>query len=80
MGALKEMNFFKKQLKTKICLIKTVELTKNGWETKYHTEVNGSYVSNSISEQQEKAELFFEKVLENNGSTKMKEVVKEEYR
>ncbi len=72
------MNFFKKQLKTKCCLIKTVELTKDGWETRYHTEVDGSYVSNSISEVKEKAEMFFEKVLENKGMTKRKEVVREE--
>jgi len=73
------MNFFKKQSKTKCCLIKTVELTKEGWETRYHTEIDGSYVSNSRSEVKEKAELFFEKVLENKGMTKRKEVVRKEW-
>ena len=74
------MNFLKKQLKKKICLIKTVELTKEGWETRYHTEVDGCYISNSSSEVQEKADLFFKKVLENNGATKRKEILREEYR
>ena len=72
------MNFFKKELKTKCCLIKTVELTKEGWETRYHTEVDGIYVLNSGSQVKEKAEMFFEEVLENKGRIKRKDVIREE--
>ena len=72
------MNFLRKKQKTKCCFIKTVELTKEGWITKYHTEVDGIYISNSTSQEKEKAEMFFEKVLQNKGMTKLKEVIREQ--
>lgn len=71
--------FFKKRISTKkVCLIKTVELTESGWETKFHTEVDGSYVWNSSYQDSERANSFFEKVLENKGINKRKEVIREE--
>ena len=78
LGKLNKMNFFKKQLKTKYCLIKTVELTNKGWETRYHVEVDDHYVSNSTSEVKENVDLFFEKILENKGATTRKEILREE--
>jgi hypothetical protein len=74
------MSFFKKKKQLKISLIKTVELTKSGWKTSYHTEINDLYVSNSATIQQKEAELFFEEVLKNNGAIERKEVIREEYR
>ena len=75
------MNIFKRNFKKKIRFIKSVELKNaNSWETTYHTEVNGRYVSNSVSHNKEQAEAIFEKVLELYGTTKTKEVLKEVYR
>jgi hypothetical protein len=75
------MNIFKRRVKKKISFIKTVELkSANSWDTSYHTEVNGRYVSNSVSHNKEQAESIFEKVLELHGTTKTKEVLREEYR
>ncbi len=73
------MNLFKKALKTKISLIKTVELKPNGWETFYTIKVNDSFVSGSFTESKEAAELFFDKILEAKGLTSFDEVIKQEY-
>lgn len=67
------MKLFKKKCR----LVKKTLLTKNGWQTIYFTEVNGRYVSESYARDKEKAELFFNKILENEGATERKEIIKE---
>jgi hypothetical protein len=66
--------------KKKICFIKTVEITKEGWETRYHTEVDDCYVSNSMFYCKETAEAFYETVLSRLGVTKVRETLRKEYR
>jgi hypothetical protein len=72
------MNLFKKR--KRISFVKVVELTKDGWEYRYHTEIDGIFIRNSLSYDMKTAEDFFNKVLENNGATKTKQILKEEYR
>lgn len=56
--------------------IRITKFTVDGAETSYHSEINGLYVSGSVSFNKYEAEEFFNKLLENNGKTKIIEVLK----
>ncbi len=70
--------FFKKKKATIISFVKTTELSITTDTTFYSTQVNGQYVNNSLSSDKEKAELFFESYVLNNGVCRIVETLRKE--
>ena len=70
------MWFKRKEQKRVVRFIKQVELTTNGIETFYLTELNNVFVFNSVSYDQKLAESFFEKFIENGLQRTSKEILK----
>ena len=48
-------------------LVKKSRLKKHGWETWYHTEIDGNFVPNSMFVEKESAEEFFDRLIIHKG-------------
>lgn len=70
---------FKHLTHRKVRLVKECKLTKDGWDTQFFVEINGSYVSHSYTTNESTAEKFFERVISMGGKVKSKEIIKTQF-